>query len=195
MWWVCRATHFSHPVCIVAHCDSNPRSQQASGLRPRGHWDRQSRVACFTVKRNVQRRDSIPIFMPLILYFRPLKIGVICTGMSATWIYLCVWTTFGNGCRTGGSPSDFRRNKLLVRNISVYWCDYRESDRNVWANKLGILAALLYGGCCLSIRNYVMPYDQLFGPVLDYACSIWICATRRHAYKMEVVEQRDLMNI
>ena len=55
-----------------------------------------------------------------------------------------------------------------------------------------MLAALLYEGSGPSIRNDDMPVKQLFGPVLDYACSIWICATRRHTCKMQVVEQRDL---
>jgi hypothetical protein len=85
-----------------------------------------------------------------------------------------------------------RKNKIMVRNTLVYWGDYRESGRNVRAQKLGIFATLLYEGSCQSIRNDVMPHNQLFGPVLDYACPLWICATRTHAYKMQLVEQRDL---
>ena len=45
------------------------------------------------------------------------------------------------------------RNKLLVRNTSVYWCDYRDSCRKVGAYNLGMLASLLYEGIGLSIRT------------------------------------------
>jgi len=55
-----------------------------------------------------------------------------------------------------------------------------------------MLAALLYEGSGLSIRNDVMLYKQLFGPVLDYASPIWICVNRTHACKLQVLEQRDL---
>ena len=75
-----------------------------------------------------------------------------------------------------------KEKTLLVRSTSVYWGDYRESCRKVGVNNFGMLAALLYEGIGLSIRNDVMPYRQLFGPVLDYACLIWICATRTHAH-------------
>jgi len=37
-----------------------------------------------------------------------------------------------------------------------------------------------------------MPYKQLFVHVLNYACTISICDTRTHAWKMQAVEQRDL---
>jgi len=55
-----------------------------------------------------------------------------------------------------------------------------------------MLAALLYEGSGLSIRNDDMPDKQLFGPVLEYPCPIWISAARSHTCKMQVVEQRDL---
>jgi len=74
-----------------------------------------------------------------------LKVGVIFTDMSATWRYSYVSTTFDTGCRTVGSPSTSRRNryvrkpekeiqkprenKIVVRNISVYWGVHRESGR------------------------------------------------------------------
>ena len=57
---------------------------------------------------------------------------------------------------------------------------------------MGMLDTVLYEGSGLSVIKDVMPYKQLFVPVLDYPCPIWICATRRHACKMEVVEQGDL---
>jgi len=122
--------------------------------------------------------------------------GVIFIGMSATWRYSYVLTTFGNGCRTGGSLSTSRRkchvrakrtykspreNKIVVRNTLVYWGDYRESGRKVGAQKFGIFSILLYEGSGLSIGNDFKPYKQFFGPVLHYACPIWVCATRTHA--------------
>ena len=124
------------------------------------------------------------------------------------WRYSYVLITFGNGCRAGEWPSTSRgnrhvlkgekeyksprENKIVVRNTLVYWGDYRESGRKVGAQNLGIFSTLLYEGNGLSFRNDVITYKQFFGPVLDYACLIWICATRTHACKMQVVEQRDL---
>jgi len=81
----------------------------------------------------------------------------------------------------------------LVRNTLVYWGDYRKSCRKVGANNLGMLAGLFYEGIGLYVGTDNMPDKQVFGPVLDYACLIWICVNRTHACKMQVVEQRDLV--
>jgi hypothetical protein len=85
-----------------------------------------------------------------------------------------------------------REDKIVFRNTLVYWSEYRESGRKVGALKLGIFSTLFYEGSGLSIRDDGIPYKQFFGPVFDYACLIWISATRTHACKMHVVEQRDL---
>jgi len=83
--------------------------------------------------------------MSRILHIKILTVGVIFMDMSATWRYSYVSTTFGTGCRTGGSPSASRRNryirksekeiqkprenKVVVRNTSVCWGVQRESGR------------------------------------------------------------------
>ena len=58
----------------------------------------------------------------------------------------------------------FEETNYWFRNISLYWCDYRESFGNVGAKKLGILASLLYEGSGL--------FSEM---VLCLMSSIWSC--------------------
>ena len=64
--------------------------------------------------------------------------------------------------------------------------------RNKAAQRLGVLRTLLNRRSGLSIRNGVMLYKQLIGPMMDYACPVWRSAAHSHIRKLQVLQSKCL---
>jgi len=53
---------------------------------------------------------------------------------------------------------------------------------------MGIMGTLLKLKRDLSVRNGILLYNQLIGPMMDYACPAWRTAARSHVRRLQVLQ-------
>jgi hypothetical protein len=72
------------------------------------------------------------------------------------------------------------------------WSAHVNQVRKRAAQRLGVLGPLLNRRSGLSVRNGVLLYKQLIGPMMDYACLIWGSAACSHVRKLQVLLSKCL---
>jgi len=72
------------------------------------------------------------------------------------------------------------------------WSPHIEQVSRRTAQRMGLLVPLLNRWSDLSIRNGVLLFNQLFRPLMEYACPAWRSADQTHVRRLQFLQSKCL---